>query len=82
MWPLVNPHTHIRTHTNTHTHTHTRQVKHDDLREAAAQFITELTGGKEFIADSKMSQMETMASNVANVKEELASILTSLSKGG
>lgn len=56
-------------------------VKHDDLREAATTFVTELTSGKEFMADHKEGQMESLAANIARTHEELAAINASLNKG-
>lgn len=59
----------------------TDAVKHDDLREASGTFVTELTAGKEFMADHKVAQMEALEANIARTHEELASIMTSLNKG-
>ncbi|KXZ55711.1 DHC8 protein [Gonium pectorale] len=59
----------------------TDAVKHDDLREAAGTFVTELTTGKEFMADHKVTQMESLAANIARTHEELAGIMASLNKG-
>ncbi len=59
----------------------TDAVKHDDLREASGTFVTELTSGKEFMADHKVEQMEALEANIARTHEELASIMTSLNKG-
>ncbi|KAG2451278.1 hypothetical protein HYH02_003884 [Chlamydomonas schloesseri] len=56
-------------------------VKHDDLRESATTFVTELTTGKEFMADHKEGQMESLATNIARTHEELAAINASLNKG-
>ncbi|KAG2501733.1 hypothetical protein HYH03_000233 [Edaphochlamys debaryana] len=56
-------------------------VKHDDLREAATTFVTELTTGKEFMADHKEGQLEALANNIARTHEELAAINATLNKG-
>ncbi|GLC47993.1 hypothetical protein PLESTB_000047400 [Pleodorina starrii] len=56
-------------------------VKHDDLREASNTFVTELTSGKEFMADHKFTQMEALAANITRTHEDLANIMASLNKG-
>lgn len=56
------------------------QVKHDDLREAASNFSSELQHGKEYLADVKVQQQETLKANCANINEELALITASLSQ--
>eukprot|EP00201_Polytomella_parva_P020499 CAMPEP_0175042260 /NCGR_PEP_ID=MMETSP0052_2-20121109/2450_1 /TAXON_ID=51329 ORGANISM="Polytomella parva, Strain SAG 63-3" /NCGR_SAMPLE_ID=MMETSP0052_2 /ASSEMBLY_ACC=CAM_ASM_000194 /LENGTH=3805 /DNA_ID=CAMNT_0016305023 /DNA_START=33 /DNA_END=11446 /DNA_ORIENTATION=+ len=56
-------------------------VKHDDLREAAVTFVSELTIGKEFVADHKAHQMEQLSTNISNVNEELSNIIVSLQQG-
>ncbi len=43
--------------------------------------MTELTTGKEFMADHKFTQMESLAANIARTHEELANVMASLNKG-
>ena len=57
------------------------QVKHDDLKEAAARFVEALVAGKEFIADHKPSQTEVLDQGIKAVNEELLSLLGSLHEG-
>ncbi|KAJ9534885.1 hypothetical protein QJQ45_029552, partial [Haematococcus lacustris] len=57
------------------------QVKHDDLREAANQFVQELSAGKEFIADNKHAQQDTLAENIKALNEELVTLSFSLTQG-
>lgn len=61
---------------------HDAQVKHDDLREASVAFMQELSLGKEFVADQKQVQINTLQSNTAAMREELTGILASLGQGG
>ena len=58
------------------------QVKHDDMREANAAFVTELQHGKGFIADYKAQQQETLKTNCGNINEELIGLTASLMQGG
>ena len=57
------------------------QVKHDDLKEAAARFVEELVAGKEFIADHKPTQVEVLDQAIKAVNDELLSLLGSLHEG-
>ncbi|CAD7701708.1 unnamed protein product [Ostreobium quekettii] len=57
------------------------QVKHDDLREALVNFVEELRTGKEFLADHKASQIDTLTTNVQELNEETMNILRSLHSG-
>ena len=57
------------------------QVKHDDLKEAAARFVEALVAGKEFIADHKPTQTEVLDQGIKAVNEELLSLLGSLHEG-
>ena len=57
------------------------QVKHDDLKEAAARFVEELGAGKEFIADHKPTQVEVLDQAIKAVNDELLSLLGSLHEG-
>lgn len=57
------------------------QVKHDDLREALVSFVEELRTGKEFLADHKASQIDTLTTNVQELNEETMNILRSLHTG-
>ena len=57
------------------------QVKHDDLKEAAAKFVEALVAGKEFIADHKPTQTEVLDQGIKAVNEELLSLLGSLHEG-
>ena len=57
------------------------QVKHDDLREALAHFVEELRTGKEFLADHKASQIDTLSTNVQELNEEIMNILRTLHTG-
>jgi len=56
-------------------------IKHDECRDAALNFVQELTNGKEFIADNKNSQMEALQSNIASITQELQEITSSLYQG-
>lgn len=57
------------------------QVKHDDLKEAAARFVEELVAGKEFIADHKPTQVEVLDQAIKAINDELLSLLGSLHEG-
>ena len=57
------------------------QVKHDDLKEAAAKFVEALVAGKEFIADHKPAQTEVLDQGIKAVNEELLSLLGSMHEG-
>jgi hypothetical protein len=56
-------------------------VKHDDQREAATTFISELQSGKIFIADDKNDQQITLKSSCNNINEELVNLTASLMQG-
>lgn len=56
-------------------------MKHDDLREASVAFMQELGMGKEFVADQKAAQIDTLQANTAAMREELTVILASLGQG-
>ncbi|KAK9828903.1 hypothetical protein WJX72_002692 [[Myrmecia] bisecta] len=57
------------------------QVKHDELRDAAARLMEELQAGKEFLADHKTEQIGTLETAVAGVNEELLGMLSNLHQG-
>ncbi len=57
------------------------QVKHDDLREAAATFVLELSNGKEFLADCKERQITTLEANIKQVNEDLQAMTASIAQG-
>ena len=56
----------------------TPQVRHDDLREAAARFVDALAAGKEWLADCRDEQAAGLAAEVAATKGELAALASGL----
>jgi hypothetical protein len=70
----------VLSRTHAPTPPHPPQVKHDDLKEAASIFSSELQRGKEFLADLKEGQQEQLKQNAVSMGEELMAITQSFSQ--
>lgn len=57
------------------------QVKHDDLKEALTKYVEELRVGKEFLADHKAAQIDTLQTEINDINEELMSTFRTLNSG-
>ena len=57
------------------------QVRHDDLREAAARFVDALAAGKEWLAECRDEQAAALAAEVAAMKGELLDMAAGLGGG-
>lgn len=58
-----------------------RQVRHDDLREAASRFVDALAAGREWLAERREGQAAALGAEVAAVKAELAALAAALGGG-